>query len=220
MMSKVSLTSLMVLCAALAACSEEDTTRMITAPAAGPSSSEAPVDFRVGYTVDGPFDLPFASEAASARMAAAPQAAAGGRASGHVGFNFPASPGVVSEKYSFVALSTDPSTPFAAKGRYEMELTTATGRQNKVHGDVICMGISGNTARIAGRITKLWVNNVQVPIAGPTHNVWVVVDNGEGTPDQVSLMQYTIAPGGQFHCATGLPSVVFPNQEGNVQVQP
>ncbi|MBC7894065.1 MAG: hypothetical protein H7066_01560 [Cytophagaceae bacterium] len=150
-------------------------------------------------------------------MVAAAQAAAGGRASGHVGLNFPASPGVVSEKYSFVALSTDPSTPFAAKGHYELELTTAAGRQNKVHGDVICMGISGNTARIAGRITKLWVNNVQVPIAGPTHNVWVVVDNGEGqgTPDLVSLMQYTIAPGAQFHCATGLPSVVFPNQEGN-----
>ena len=221
-MSKSSLTSLMVLCAVLAACSGTDTNRTVTAPEVRQSSSEVPADFRVGYTVDGPFDVAFATGAPSTQMAAAAQAAAGGRASGHVGLNFPASPGVVSEKYSFSALSTDPSTPFAAKGQYEMELTTASGRQNKVHGDVICMGISGNTARIAGQITKIWVNNVQVPIAGPTHNVWVVVDNGEGagTPDQVSLMQYTIAPGAQFHCATGLPSVVFPNQEGNIQVQP
>ena len=106
--------------------------------------------------------------------------------------------------------------------RLEMELTTATGRTNKVHGDIICMGITGNTARIGGQITKLWVNNVQVPIAGPTHNHWVVVDNGQGqaTPDLVSLMQYTIAPGAQAHCATGLPSFVSPNQEGEVLVQP
>ena len=221
-MSKVNFTRLMFLCAVLTACSDGNTNRTLTAPEMRPSLSEVPADLTVGYTADGPFDLAFATEAPSTQMAAAAQAASGGRASGHVGLNFPASPGIVSEKYSFVALSTDPSTPFAAKGQYELMLTTATGRQNKVHGDVICMGITGNTARIAGRITKLWVNNVQVPIAGPTHNVWVVVDNGEGqgTPDLVSLMQYTIAPGAQFHCATGLPSVVFPNQEGNVQVQP
>jgi hypothetical protein len=48
----------------------------------------------------------------------------------------------------------------------------------------------------------------------------VVVDNGEGaTPDQVSLMQYSNAAGALTHCATGLPSVVFANQEGNVQVR-
>ena len=220
-MSKVSV-SLMVVCAALAACSDGNTNRTVTAPDVGLALSEAAAGFSVGLTADGPFDVVFALEAESAQLAAAAQAATGGRASGHVGLNLPASPGVVSEKYSFVALSADPSTPFAAKGQYEMQLTTATGRTNKVHGDIICMGISGNTARIGGQITKLWVNNVQVPIAGPTHNIFVVVDNGEGqaTPDQVSLMQYTIAPGAQTHCATGLPSVVFANQEGEIQVQP
>lgn len=219
-MSKVNVTSLIVLCAALAACSDTATNRTVTAPDLRPSLSEAPAGFDVGFTYDGPFDVAFGTEAASTQMAAAAQAASGGRASGHVGLNLPASPGVVSEKYSFVALSSDPSTPFAAKGQYEMQLTTATGRTNKVQGDIICMGITGNTARIGGQITKLWVNNVQVPIAGPTHNIWVVVDNGQATADQVSLMQYTIAPGAQAHCATGLPSVVFANQEGEVQVQP
>jgi hypothetical protein len=184
--------------------------------------SETPSGFSVGFTYDGPFEIAFATDAAATQMAAAAQAASGGRASGHVGLKLPGSPGVVSEKYSFVALSADPSTPFAAKGQYEMELTTATGRTNKVQGDIICMGITGNTARIGGQITKIWVNNVQVPIAGPTHNHWVVVDNGESqaTPDQVSLMQYNIAAGAQAHCATGLPSVVFANQEGEVQVEP
>jgi len=219
-MSKVNVTSLIVLCAALAACSDTATNRTVTAPDVRPALSEAPAGFSVGFTYDGPFELAFATEGASTQMAASAQAASGSRASGHVGLNFPASPGVVSEKYSFVALSADPSTPFAAKGQYEMELTTATGRTNKVHGDIICMGITGNTARIAGQITKIWVNNVQVPIAGPTHNHWVVVDNGQATPDLVSLMQYTIAPGAQAHCATGLPSFVSANLEGEVQVQP
>ena len=223
-MSKVSFKSLMVLCAALAACADS-ATRTVTAPGVRLSLGEAPAEFSLGYAVGESFDASFGSEEAFAQqgavqMAAAAQSASGGRASGHVGLNLPASPGVVSEKYSFVALSVDPSTPFAAKGQYEMELTTATGRTNKVHGDIICMGITGNTARIGGQITKLWVNNVQVPIAGPTHNHWVVVDNGQATPDQVSLMQYTIAPGAQAHCATGLPSVVFANQEGEVQIQP
>ena len=220
-MSKVNVTSFMILCAALAACADTATNRTVTAPDVRTALSEAPGGFAVGLTYDGPFDFAVATETPSTEMAAAAQAASGGRASGHVGLNLPGAPVVVSEKYSFTALSADPSTPFAAKGQYEMELTTVTGRTNKVHGDIICMGITGNTARIAGQITKLWVNNVQVPIAGPTHNHWVVVDNGEGaTPDQVSLMQYTIAPGAQAHCATGLPSVVFSNQEGEVQVQP
>lgn len=230
-MSKICTKSLMVLCVSLAACSDS-ATRAVSAPDLRQSVGEAPADFNLGYTVDGPIDQTFATEEAFAQLGAiqlgaiqlraAAQAASGGRASGHVGLNLPLSPAIVSEKYSFVALSVDPSTPFAAKGHYEMELTTATGRQNKVHGEVICLGIAGNTARVAGRITKIWVNNVQVPIAGPTHNHWVVVDNGEGqaTPDLVSLMQYTIAPGAQAHCAAGLPSVVFPQQVGNVQVQP
>jgi hypothetical protein len=227
-MSKVSLTSLMVLCAAVAACSDGSASRTVTAPDVKPAFSEASADFNIGYTVDEPFDLTFATGDAFAQlgavqMAAAAQAASGGRASGHVGFpsGLPGL-GIASEKYSFVALSTDPSTPFAAKGQYELELTTTAGRQNRIHGDVICVGISGNTARIAGQITKVWVNNVQVPITARTHNYWVVVDNGEGqgTPDQVSPMAFTVAAGAQAHCAAGLPSIVFANQEGNVQVQP
>jgi hypothetical protein len=216
----------MVLGAALAACSDIDTNRTVTAPGTRPALSEASGDRRVAYEADGPFDFAVAAEDGSAQLAAAlaaaAQAASGGRSTGHVGLNFPASLGVVSEKYSYVALATDPSTPFAAKGQYEMQLTTATGRTNKVHGDIICIGITGNTARIAGQIRTLWVNNVVVPNPGPTHNIWVVVDNGEGQtpPDQVSLMQYTLALGAQTHCATGLPSTVSANQEGNVQVQP
>jgi hypothetical protein len=222
-MSKVSLTSLVVLCAALAACSDSHTNRTVTAPDGGPALSEAPADLGVGLTVDGPFDLVFATEASSAQLAAAPQAATGGRASGHVGFNFSAPFGgnLVSEQYSFVALGTDPLTPFAAKGQYEMMLTLANGVVQQVHGDVICMSTVGNTTRIAGQITKLWVNNVQRPLTGATHNFWTVTDNGEpGATDITSLMLFSNAVNAQFHCTTGFTPPSFPNQEGNVQVYP
>jgi hypothetical protein len=189
-----------------------------------PALSEALADLRAGSTPDGPFDLVFPTEDASTQMAAAPQAASGSRASGHVGFptGVPGV-GIAGESYSFVALSTDPATPFAAKGQYEVMLTGVTGNTNKIEGDVVCMNTFGNTARVAGQITKLWRNGVQVPVPPTaTHNIWVVVDNGEGkaTPDLVSLIRFSNAATAQSYCATGFSSVVFPNQEGNVQVLP
>jgi hypothetical protein len=227
----------MTLCAALAACSDSATNRTATAPNVGPRFSEAPADFSFAFTPDGPFDFGFATEdafalqaamqqaggqLAAAQLAASPQAASGSRASGHVGFpsGLPGV-GLADEHYSFAAISTDPATPFAAKGEYELMLTTVAGVTNKVHGNVICMGITGNTARIAGQITKVWRNGVQIPITARTHNVWVVIDNGEGqTPDLVSPMGFQTAPVAATHCAVGTPTIVFSNQEGNVQVQP
>jgi hypothetical protein len=234
-MSKVSLPSLIVLSAALAACSDSATNRTLTAPDVRPAVSEAPADFAVAYTLDGPFDFGFASQESTAQLvgaqmlgaqlAAAPQAASGSSASGHVGFPagvLPLGTGIASEKYSFAALSTDPATPFAAKGQFEVMYTAAAGGDIKIHGDVVCMLTFGNTARVAGQITKVWRNGVPAPITANTHAFWVVVDNGEGqtTPDQVSLVRFSNAATAQIYCATGFLSFVFPNQEGNVQVQP
>jgi hypothetical protein len=232
-MSKASLTRLMVLGAALAACSDSPTGRTVTAPDTGPSLSEASADVGVSYAPDGPSDVGFGSEDASAPMAgaqvlgaqlaAAPRAASGSRASGHVGFPTGV-PGTVitSEKYSFAALSTDPATPLAAKGQFEVMLTTSVGIEQKIHGDVTCMITFGNTARVVGQITKFWVNGVQSPVpATRTHAFWVVVDNGEGRgADQVSAVRFSNAAIAQTYCTTGFLSFVLPNQEGNVQVQP
>ena len=84
---------------------------------------------------------------------------------------------------------------------------------------MICMNTFGNTTRIAGQITRFWRNGVQarIPPTG-THNIWVVVDKGEGqaTPDLVSLMRFSNAATAQIYCATGFLSVVFANQEGDV----
>ena len=225
-MSKAFLPRVIVVCAALAACADGNTTRTLTAPDARPALGEAPGDLRGGVTVDGPLDLALAPEVASTQMAASAsaRAATGGRASGHVGFNFGAPTlGLLSERYSFVALSTDPLTPFAAKGQYDMTLTTATGVVQEFHGDVICMSTVGNTTRVAGQLTRVVVNGVPRPINPlASHNIWTVTDNGEGqgTADAASPMFFFPAPGAQFHCATGFTPPVFPSQTGNVQVRP
>jgi len=230
-MSKVNVTSLIVLCAALAACSDPIT----TAPGARPSLDEAPADLGVSYTLDGQSDLGSEFEAASAQMgasllapaqlAASAQAASGSRATGHVGFpsGWPNS-GITAEKYSFTALQTDAAT-LAAKGQFEVAYTTGAplpAGDVRIHGDVVCMITFGNTSRVVGQITKVWRNGVPSPITANTHAFWVVVDNGEGqaTTDLVSLVRFSNAAIAQTYCATGFLSFVFPNQEGNVQVQP
>src|SRR4051794_37110194 len=92
--SKVSLAGFIVACATLAACADSTTNRTLTAPDARREISETSADFGVAFTLDGP--LSFADENGTAQLAAAqlggaqlaasPQAAGGGRASGHVGF--------------------------------------------------------------------------------------------------------------------------------------
>jgi hypothetical protein len=210
-MSKASLSRFIVLCAALAACA--DTNPTVTSPGARAVLNEAPAD-GIGFINDEPLDAVLAAAATST------QAASGGRATGHVGFNSGLPIGIASEQYSFSALATAVA-PLSAKGSFEVMLTLANGRQNKIHGDVICMTIVGNTARVAAQIDKVWVNGVQVPITGATHSFWTVVDNGEGQgADFASPMLFTNAASAQFHCTTGWTPPQFSIQQGNIQVQP
>ncbi len=230
-MSKVSVASLMVLCAAVTACADPVT----TAPSARPSFDEATADLGVSYTLDGPYDLASEFEVASAQMgatllapaqmAASTQAASGSRASGHVGFpsGWPNS-GIAAEKYSFAALGTDPVT-LAAKGQFEVAYTTGAplpAGDVRIHGEVTCMIVFGNTSRVVGQITKVWRNGVPSPITANTHAFWVVVDNGEGAanPDLVSLVRFSNATIAQTYCTAGFLSFVSANQEGNIQVTP
>lgn len=230
-MSKARVTSAIVLCAALAACSDSTTNRTLTAPDAGRDMSEAPAGFAV--TADGPFDVYFtdddgsaqlAAQAAAAGVAAAQQSGNGSRASGHAAFStFPPFLSVLAtERYSFVAQGTDPSTPVVAKGEFELMLSTVTGVEQKFHGDVICMTVVGNRARIAGQIEKIWINNVQRPITGATHVIWTVVDNGEGagSGDTASPMFFNNATNALLHCTTGFAPVQLTPEQGNIQVQP
>ena len=231
-MSKASVTSVIVLCAALAACSDSTTNRTLTAPDAGREMSEAPADAGFAVTADGPFDVYFTdddgsavlSALAAAGVAAAQQPGNASRASGHAAFStFPPFLAVLAtERYSFVAQNTDPATPIAAKGEFELMLSTVRGVEQKFHGDVICMTVVGNRARIAGQIEKIWINNVQRPITGATHVIWTVVDNGEGagSGDTASPMFFNNAANALLHCTTGFAPVQLTPEQGNIQVQP
>ena len=223
-MSKASVANLMVLCAALAACSDGATDRTVTAPDVGPARSVAPADLRGAATVDGPSNVTFAREAASTHMAASAQAATGSRASGHVELTLGSGffTNIATEQYSFVALGTDTATPFAAKGQYNMTLTTATGVVQTFHGDVICMIVVGNTARVVGQLTSVVVDGTPRPInPAASHNIWNVTDNGEGqgSTDTASPMIFFPAAIAPLHCANDFIPPQFANQNGNVQVR-
>ena len=227
-MSRANVAGLMILGAALAACSDASTTRAVTAPDARPTLDAAPGDVGFAVTPDGPLDVFFATGGASAQLAAslqasAQQSASASRASGHVGFNFGGpTVGLASERYSFTARSTGPAPTFAADGEFEIMLTAASGVEQRFHGDVICMSVVGNVARLAGQITKGWINNVPTPITGRAYPIWTVTDNGEGrgTADTASPMFFNNATNAQLHCTVGFPPPQFTVQEGNVQVQP
>lgn len=230
-MSKTSIASLIVLSVVLGACSDSPGTA--TAPDLGPSLNEVSADVGATYTLDGSSGAAFEMQDAFAQLgaqsiaagvAASPQAASGDRSSGHVGFPvgvLPSGTGIASEQYSYTALRTDLATPDVAKGQFEVMYTATNGTEIKIHGDVVCMNVFGNNARVAGQITKVWRNGVQSPITVNTHAFWVVVDNGEGnpSPDQVSLVRFSNAATAQTYCATGFLSFVFPQQVGNVQVR-
>ena len=225
-MSKVFRSSVIALCTVLAACADS-VTNPVTAPGARPALNESLADIRGAATVDGPSDLVLGSASASTQQAsAAPQAATGGRASGHVSLTLGTGffTLLASEQYSFTALSTSNSpTPLAAKGQYDLTIITAAGAVQEIHGAVICMNVSGNTARMVGQITSVVVNGIPRAINPATsHNIWNVTDNGEAQPttDTASPMIFfpaTIAP---LHCANDFIPPQFTNEKGNIQVQP
>lgn len=222
-MSTASVRNCLLLCAALAACTDDDANGTVTAPDVRPASSVAPADVAFGITPDGPLHLFAAPGAVSAPQAAAQTVGSGSRTTGHVAFDFGVpTVQVLAERYSFVARSTGQAPTFAAEGEFEVMVTAAAGFELKFHGDVICMSTIGNTTRIAGQITKGWVNNVPSPITGSGYPIWTVTDNGEGqgTTDMASPMFFNNAANAQFHCAVGFPAPQFPIQGGNVQVQP
>lgn len=226
-MSKLFRSSVIALCTMLAACADVSNTTL-TAPDARPVFNESVADLRGAVTADGPADLVLGSGNASTHQAsAAPQAATGGRASGHVsltlgtGFFTP----IAREEYSFTALSTSNSpTPFAAKGHYTMTLTTPTGVVQEFEGVVICLAVAGNTARVVGQLTSVVVSGIPRQInPSQSHNIWSVTDNGEGqggTPDQASPMIFFPATFAPSHCPNDFIPPQFNNEEGNVQVQP
>jgi len=214
-MSKTHVTAVLVLGILLAGC-EQPTDPVLAVPDRGMPTSEP--THMLGLTADGPFD-----EVQGTARASIQQAATGGRASGHVDFETPIGT-IASEHYSFTALQTAASG-FAAKGAYELHLTTVSGNNNRAQGRVICVAVVGNQARVAARVERLWIAGVRRDpdefFATGLHNIWNVTDGGEGegAVDAANLMFFTDAAGAALHCDVGAnPVPQVATDKGNVHV--
>jgi hypothetical protein len=102
----------------------------------------------------------------------------------------------------------------------EFELHSEQDAGIRVHGDVTCFTIVGNTARLGGVIERS-----DTPGLAGAEVVWTVVDNGEGDNDPPDLTSdfFLVGSGGaQFHCAVGFAfaAPVLPVLSGNLQVHP
>ena len=102
----------------------------------------------------------------------------------------------------------------------QFELTSEQDGGLRVHGDVICFTIVGNTARLAG-----FIEQSTEPAFEGLYAVWTIIDNGEGTndpPDQTS--DFFLAGNAAValaHCTVGFNLAPFlPVLGGNLQVHP
>ena len=87
-------------------------------------------------------------------------------------------------------------------------------------GRIVCLGVAGNRANLAGIITK---SNTSVAPAG-NYLLWSIVDNGEGkrsAPDMVSnVFEFTSKDVAMDHCNFPIDvGTMYPVQHGNYEVR-
>ena len=116
------------------------------------------------------------------------------------------------QKYSNNAIRHADGT---VSGQFELKSEQDGGV--RIHGDMFCFTIVGNTARLAGQIDKSTIPGLE-----GVYVVWTVIDNGEGAndpPDQTSDFFGASAADAASHCATGFNLAPFlPVLGGNLQV--
>lgn len=102
-------------------------------------------------------------------------------------------------------------------GQFELKSEQDGGL--RIHGDVFCFTIVGNTARLAGRVDQSDIDFAPVG----SYAVWTIIDNGQGNrspPDLTSdfFVGFNEAAAA-FHCAVGINLGAFlPVLSGNLQV--
>ena len=100
----------------------------------------------------------------------------------------------------------------------EFELKSAQGTGLRIHGQVVCFKVAGNTAYLAGVIDQ---SDTEGAPAG-AYVLWTVVDNGEGansppdlTSDFYAFLSYDLVT---LQCTDGIDLGAFPVVNGNLQV--
>lgn len=118
-------------------------------------------------------------------------------------------PGDISRHFSFHA-NTMPDESVKGSG-----VLTYTANQLKIHFDINCLRVSGNTAWMSGVITK----NDDAPERVGWQIRFKVVDNGEGSnanADEMTLMQLSpTLP----DCSNQINIALSPIEGGNIQVK-
>ena len=119
-----------------------------------------------------------------------------------------------SEKYTQSAIRHTDGT---FSGDFELRSEQAPGI--RIHGDVVCFKIIGNTAYLAGVIDQS-----DDPTGAPvgSYVLWNIVDNGEGAnspPDLTSDFYAFLSPDlVTLQCTEGIDLGAFPVVNGNLQV--
>jgi hypothetical protein len=178
-------------------------------------------DMRSGVMLVGTIVLAGCSttaEPTSARLTpAAPNlsiASAGQRVTGSATILLPEF-GNALERYSISAVRRGDGS---VAGEFE-EFSEQDGGQ-RIHANVVCFTVAGNSARLAAQIDQ---TNVPFgPVA--SYVMWSVIDNGEGArsaPDQTTDIFFGgTAAQADFHCRTGFNlAPYYSSFRGNLQVQ-
>jgi hypothetical protein len=150
----------------------------------------------------------------SSNLTPAPDSANHGQsATGHVDQTQSPFGIVVINQYSFSAIRTPHGR---INGQFEFR-AKFQGQVVRAHGDVECLSINGNQARVAGRVTQSTFPE-GVPI--DSELTWTVTDNGEGGRGRDTASQMLGFPKDLFCAATVGQYPEAPIRRGNIQVRP
>ena len=100
----------------------------------------------------------------------------------------------------------------------DLEETSQQQGGQHIHARLVCVTVTGNTARLAARLEK---SNVPFGPVG-SYVVWSVIDNGHGKarPDQTTDIFFgATEANAKFHCDTGFNLAPYYNSiRGNLEV--
>lgn len=119
----------------------------------------------------------------------------------------------VIDQYSFSAIRTPQGKingQFEFRAKYE-------GVVVRAHGDVDCLTINGNHARIAGHVTQ---STFEPGIPSGSELTWTVTDNGEPGDGRDTASELLGFPRELFCAAPAGQYAEAPIRRGNIQVRP
>jgi hypothetical protein len=135
-------------------------------------------------------------------------------ARGHVDIRFSMGVNVI-EKYKFVAHRK--STGSFGHFKFDSE---RDGAEVEASGQVICLTVIGNRARLGGQVTRSDFEGIPVG----TQLVWSVANNdgkkNDGSDEDDTASSLLGGVDAMAYCAGGLPFPEFPVRKGNIEVRP